>query len=53
MFGWLNRLWAWVSSLWTNLSDEDKEKIVNIIVSSFTALFKAFYQASKADKKDE
>lgn len=53
MFGWLHKLWEWVASLWTNLSDEGKEEIVDIIVASFTALFKAYYQASKSEKEDE
>lgn len=53
MFGWLHRLWAWVVSLWTDLSDEDKEKIVNIIVTSFGAILKAYYHATKSEKGDE
>jgi hypothetical protein len=53
MIEWFQKLWEQLRSLWTNLPEEDKEKIVNIIVASLTAVFKAFYHASKSENKDE
>lgn len=38
---------AWLSSLWNNLSEEDKEKIINQVVEVFTDLLKLFYRACK------
>jgi hypothetical protein len=53
MLGWLYRLRAWVASLWAGWSDKDKEKIVDSIVACFTAIFKAYYHASKSEKENE
>lgn len=46
MFTKILNLFSWLFSLWNNLSDEDKEKIVDMIVDSFTHIFKAFYRSS-------
>lgn len=35
-------------NLWTDISDENKVKIVGMIVDAFANVFKAFYKASKA-----
>jgi len=46
MFDKVLSFFGWLLSLWGNLSDEDKEKIVDMIVDSFTHIFKAFYRSS-------
>ena len=52
MFTWIGQILSWFKSLWTNFSDEDKEQIVNLIVSSSVSIFTAFYRASKAKNED-
>lgn len=51
MIGWFFKVLTWITSLWGGLSDKDKEKIIDTIVSLFTALFKAFYHTSKEEDK--
>ncbi|EKO3590963.1 hypothetical protein P0F40_003381 [Vibrio metschnikovii] len=38
---------SWLLSFWKGLSDEDKEKIVDIVVHSMTQIFKTYYRSSK------
>lgn len=49
MFEWIKNLFAWLTSFWTDLSDEDKEKIIDIIVGCFVSIFKAYYHTSKSE----
>ncbi len=51
MFVKILSFFSWLLSLWNNLSDEDKEKIVDMIVDSFTHIFKAFYRSSKQSEE--
>ncbi len=46
MFTKILSFFDWLLSLWSKLSNEDKEKIVDMIVDSFTHIFKAFYRSS-------
>jgi len=52
MFGLFYRVFSWIISLWSNMSEDEKEKIINIIVASFSSLLKAFYHASKTEKEE-
>jgi hypothetical protein len=53
MFEWIKNIFSWLVSLWTDLPDSTKEKIINIIVDSSEAIFKAYYQSSKSEEETQ
>ena len=47
MFNWLLSVFSWLTSFWNKLSDEKKEKIINLIVDTFESMFRDFYHSEK------
>ena len=52
MFEWFTNLLSWAQSLWTDLSDDDKQKIVAMIVRAFAGVFQAWYNAPKTSSAE-
>lgn len=51
MFGWIFKLFTWLTGLWGQLPDHVKERIINIIVESFEILFREFFRSKKSEAK--
>lgn len=47
MFSLIAKLALWILSIWTNLPDRVKEIIIDNIVNTFEAIFRAFYRHQK------
>ncbi|EJC0564829.1 MULTISPECIES: hypothetical protein [Enterobacter] len=47
MLNLLVKLFGFFMSLWDGLSDQQKEKIIDAIVESFTSLFREYFQQRK------
>lgn len=47
MFGWLKSLFNWLADLWGKVPDSAKEKIINMIVETFEAMFREFFRSKK------
>ncbi|HFQ6850860.1 hypothetical protein [Enterobacter cloacae] len=47
MLNLLVKLFGFFMSLWDGLSDQQKEKIIDAIVESFTSLFREYFQHRK------
>lgn len=47
MLNLLIKLFSFFMSLWDGLSDQQKEKIIDVIVESFTSLFREYFQQRK------
>ncbi|VTP14700.1 hypothetical protein PUATCC27989T_02566 [Phytobacter ursingii] len=44
MFSFLMKIIGFFLSLWGGLSEEQKDKIIDIIIEGFGAVFRRFYQ---------
>lgn len=51
MFGWLTSIFIWLVNLWGNVPDPVKEKIINMIVETFEAMFREFFRSKKKDQE--
>jgi hypothetical protein len=47
MTNWIKKVILWLLSLWSALPKKTKDKIIDIIVERFSALFRAFYRSQK------
>lgn len=47
MFYWLTSLLSWLVNLWGKVPDSVKEKIINMIVETFEAMFREFFRSKK------
>ncbi len=45
MIGWIIDLIGWVMGLWNKLSEEQKQKIIEVIVEYFDKIFRDFYRS--------
>lgn len=46
MFSFFLKIFGFFMSLWSGLSEEQKDRIINIIIDSFEMVFRRFYQAN-------
>ena len=48
----LKWLFGWLFGIWGDLSEDTKEKIINIIVETFDSIFRNFYNSEKEKEKN-
>ena len=51
MFGWLFSIFSWLTELWGKAPDPVKEKIINMIVETFEAMFREFFRSKKKEQE--
>jgi hypothetical protein len=51
MFGWLLSIFSWLTELWGKVPDSVKEKIINMIVETFEAIFREFFRSKKKEQE--
>ncbi|NWL17556.1 hypothetical protein FHG08_18060 [Pseudoalteromonas sp. Scap03] len=51
MFGWLFSIFSWLTELWGKVPDPVKEKIINMIVETFEAMFREFFRSKKKEQE--
>ncbi len=49
----ITKIFSFILSIWTSLSDEQKEKIINLIIDSFDVVFRKFFQENKKGSNHE
>jgi|GEM_PF-670350 len=49
MFGFFLKLFGFFMNLWGGLSDEQKDKIIDLIVDTFDSIFRNFFHESKSE----
>jgi hypothetical protein len=49
MFGWLSKLYNWITGFWKALPEPIKEKIIDAIIESFEIFLRAFYKNQKGN----
>ena len=55
MLSWILKVLSWITSIWSGIPDSTKDKIIEAIVDSFSAIFRNYYQSTKKseDNKDD
>lgn len=51
MFGWLTKLFGFGKLVWEASPDHIKEKIIDIVVETFDAIFRAYFQNFKNNQE--
>lgn len=47
MISWIGKLISWALSIWTSMPESTKNKVIEIIVESFTEIFRQFFRSTK------
>lgn len=53
MLDWLINILKWIGSIWSSLSEDNKNKIIEVIVESFGDVFKKYYQSEQKNNDGE
>jgi len=53
MLNWLLNLISWLTGLWSKIPEPVKEKIIDMIVDTFEAMFREFFRSEKRKKEEE
>lgn len=51
MISILQKIFSFFASIWGGLSNEQKDKIISIIVDAFEIIFRKYYRDSKNEEK--
>jgi flagellin-specific chaperone FliS len=49
MLGLMQKIFGWIKSIFSSLSEEEKTKVIESIVATFDWFLRKFYQANKAN----
>lgn len=52
MWGLLLKIFSFFMSLWNGLSDEQKDRIITLIIDAFEPVFRSFFQEKKQENKN-
>jgi len=53
MLDWILKIFTWIGSFWSSLSEDTKKKIIEAIVELFDDIFRKYYQSQQQVKKGE
>lgn len=49
MLGLIRKIFSWINSVLSSLSEEDKNKVIESIVKAFEWILRKYYQTHKAN----
>lgn len=52
MWSFLFKIFSFFMNLWGGLSDEQKERVINMIIDAFEPIFRAFFKEKKQENKN-
>jgi hypothetical protein len=53
MFGWIVEIYKYISSIWLNMPDSSKEKVIDSLLDAFDEILRGFFKSNKSKSDDE